>query len=94
MSHLRAIDLDWSRRMGVGPSAAIAPPQPGPSVSMPAGVDYFIWRLPFSDKLKVSSPAEMDRDWSYPDMLEAHAMLDAIDDVLAKEAAAAAKGDR
>jgi hypothetical protein len=85
------MDRDWSRRLGIPPSPEVSMPKPGvSSVTMPGSVDYFIWRLPLSDKLKVASPAEMDRDWSYPDMLDAHAMLDVFDDAMAREAAEAA----
>lgn len=82
---LCAIDRDWSRRLGIGRSPEASLPQAGFSTfSLPEGIDYFLWRLTLSDKLKIGAPADLDR-WSYTDMLDAHAMLDAIEDAVAKD---------
>jgi hypothetical protein len=84
---LAKIDRDWSRRLGIGPAPEASLPGAGVGTfALPEGIDHFLWRLILSDKLKVGAPADLDR-WSYLEMLDAHAMLDAIEDALAKERA-------
>ena len=40
---------------------------------------WFTDRLLVSERLKVSSRAELDRDWSADDIIAAHALLDALE---------------
>ena len=90
MTELAALDRDWSRRLGIGRAPEMSLPVAGmSSFALPEGIDYFLWRLMLSDKLKGPTDlVEMDERWTYPDMLDAHAMLDSIDDAMAREAAA------
>jgi hypothetical protein len=53
--------------------------------AVPADCDWFIWRLLLSERLKVSSPEDLDLHWTYTDMVEAHEMLDAIEDALQRD---------
>ena len=89
MTALFAIDRDWSRRLGVGRAPEASLPAAGSSTFLlPDGIDYFVWRLLLSDKLKGPRDLiELDDRWTYPDMLDAHAMLDAIEDAISKETA-------
>jgi hypothetical protein len=93
-----AIDPDWSRRLGVGRAEAFYTPQAGAvTYSLPTGDDAFLWRFVMNSRCKVHSLAELDRDWTYPDMLSMHNQLDEIENALSREharAEKAAKGGR
>ena len=56
----------------------------GGTFEIPPGVDWFRWRLILSERLTrgPSSLSEMNRDWTMPDMLDAHSLLNAIENAI------------
>lgn len=86
MTDFAAIDRDWSRRLGVNRSSEFATPVSGTiTYALPEDDDPFLWRFVMNSRTKVHSIAELDRDWTYSEMLSLHAQLDAIEDALARE---------
>jgi hypothetical protein len=80
---MAAVDRDWSRRLAVGRSEHLDVPLTASTTTfnVPEICDPFIWRLLTSEYLKVASPTDLDR-WSFNDLVEAHAYLDAIDEAV------------
>lgn len=50
------------------------------TVKLPAGVDWYIWRIRTSARLGHPSFREMDEDWTVSDLLDAHELLDAFEE--------------
>ncbi len=46
----------------------------------PPWLDHEIWRLVLSDQIDVQNPKQLLEDWTWDDVMDAHAILDAIDD--------------
>jgi hypothetical protein len=51
------------------------------SVDVPAGLDWEVWRVVSSPRFAVPSPDTILREWSLPQLRDAHRVLDMYDEL-------------